>query len=177
MAMSIEKFLADMPEPVAIIGGSPLIQPDGEEWPLLSPVKTYSDIPHFAEILKTAISINGFRAGAYAAAINNGRADSRRVRRWERVLLPNPSDYKGGLDVMLPEKDYGQGDIILRRFGVSAQPTTALSLVMICNALKIHTSLSGICGWASRWHCGDLEMHLFKHEMPFVTVHDPRPEW
>lgn len=38
-----------------------------------------------------AISINGRRPGAYAAAINNSGSDQRRVKDWPIILVPNPA--------------------------------------------------------------------------------------
>ena len=57
------------------------------------------------------------------------------------------------------------------------RPTTYFSLVLLCDRLNIPTDVYGICGRASKYHCGDWEMWYMKYKMKCVTIYDPRPEW
>lgn len=148
--MTLEEFLVGLPA-VRIVGGSPLYQP--------------TVLPEYS------ISINGFRTGAYAAAINNRREDFARAKGFKRVLVPNPhqNDYVGGI---FPDGKYPLPS------GLEHAPTTCFSLLIICEAVSVKkVELFGVCGWASKWHDGDWEMHYIKRHMPNVTVHDPRPPW
>ena len=153
---SLESFLRDLHHragPINIVGGSPL----------------YCDMPN-----PFPISINGLRAGAYAAAINNGKRDQRRVSDWNYILVPNPQpNVVQPRGAVVPESSYP-----LPIEFPAVQPTTCFSLLLICYWLKLPVNLFGVCGWASKWHDGDWEMHYIKRVMnKFVTVHDPRPKW
>lgn len=147
--MTVEEFLKSLPT-VRILGGSPL----------------YEGMPY------QAISLNGRRHGAYAAAINTSKADILRVCSWRYVLVPRPQGASFIENAMLPEKEYKLPESM-----PNVQPTTCLSLLLICRELDLKVELYGVCGWASKWHDGDWEMHYIKTKMPNVTVHDPRPKW
>ena len=158
--MLLETFLLNIlkANPVInIVGGSPLVK-----W---VPSSRLSLPPY-------AISINGILTGAYAAAINASKSDLRRVAGWDHVISPL-TDHGFPANVVTPGSRYPMpGD-----FPSGVQPTTTFRLLLICDFLKLPTNLYGVCGWASKWHDGDWEMHFIKRYMKTVTVHDPRPKW
>ena len=149
--MTLEQFLIDwsLGERLQIVGGSPL----------------YKELP------ARAISINGRRPGAPVAAINNSGRDWRRVTDWQHVIVPSPLKIYPPR-VIVPSYLVPPPDSMPDK-----QPTTCFSLLLICEALKLPVDLWGVCGWASKWHDGDWEMHYIKTMMQGVTVHDPRPQW
>lgn len=149
--MNIEDFLIELPR-VRIVGGSPLFT---------------GPLPEFA------ISINALKPEAFACAINCSRGNVRRATQRERVLVPMPDERgRWPSHFMLPKSPpltpYIPND---------KQPTTCFALLCMCRKLKLEVELYGVCGWASKWHDGDWEMHYIKHVMDNVTVHDPRPTW
>ena len=149
--MTIEQFLAELRQPIHIVGGSTLFtgpMPD------------------------CFISVNAKHPGAYAAAINGGRDDARRAKDWEFVLQPNPDAKQRLPNLIRTERRHAQQ--ILEHRGV--QPTTFFALAVICEILDIKCELWGIDGYASKHHDGDLEMSYMKR-FKHVTVHDPRPHW
>lgn len=148
--MTLEEFLRTLPKPLTIVGGSPL----------------YAD-----EAPASAISINGFRPECEIAAINSQASDARRVANVKHVIQPYPK--RVHLErAMLPANHYPVPEGMPNK-----QPTTYFTLCMICEALEIDAHVYGICGWASRHHDGDWEMHYMKRKMRHITVHDPRPKW
>lgn len=176
---SLESFLESIHQPIQIVGGSPLIRERTEDDKFWGTPGDYNCFPG-GKLPEFAISINGLQPGAYAAAINCGRSDRRRVKNWERVLRPNPQTYldrAGVITPMMPLLEYlslwsAEHKVILNK-----QPTTCFAMMVICDRLKLRAELWGVCGWASKWHDGDLEMHYMKNFMPLATVHDPRPQW
>ena len=150
--MTIEQFLAELRQPIHIVGSSSLFtgpMPD------------------------CFISVNAKHPGAYAAAINGGCGDASRANDWEFVLQPNPDCKQRN---RLPQTMQTKIRIAHCILGPKVQPTTYFALAAICWSLEIPCELWGICGWASKYHDGDLEMHHLKR-MTGVTVHDPRPQW
>lgn len=155
--MYLEDYLIDRAKnlgKIEIVGGSPL----------------------FDGILPDAISINGFHSNCSVAAINSSRSDLRRVDgRFETILMPNPKK-KPREDIIVPRNKIDcfalKGIIDYDR-----ELTTYFSLILICDELELDTEVYGICGRASKWHHGDLEMWYMKNKMSHVNVHDPRPEW
>lgn len=168
---SVENFLLELPQPLIIVGGSPLIFEQTEDDRMYGGRGHYNCFPK-EQLPDFAISINGLCPGAYAAAVNCSRKDARRVRGWSYVMRPNPQPDVDNNGFMVPAFQYKN------RFDLEGkQPTTCLMLLQICEVLKLRVELFGICGWASKWHNGDLEMHFIKTRMPLVTVHDPRQKW
>ena len=151
--MTIEEFLRELSQPIHIVGGSPLFT---GPWPC------------------PFISVNAKHAvpEACAAAINAGKQDAKRAHGWEFVLQPNNTGSKPHHPrAMIANRNYWQKYDLRGR-----QPTTYFALVAICQQVGVAVDLWGICGWASRFHYGDLEMHYLK-KMSGVVVHDPRPQW
>ena len=156
MAMTIENYLCRQSQPIRVFGGSPLYKP--------------------ARMIKPSISINGLRKGAQAAAVNSSSSDAKRVRDWRHVMVPYPqANHTYPENWMLPSKDYSPRwpDHIRWHY----QPTTCFALLTICRELSLDVDLFGVCGWASKYHDGDWEMHYIKLHMKNVNVYDPRPKW
>ena len=154
--MNLEDFLIRMGGEITIVGGSPLY--------------TDSSPPD-------AISINGFRPECKYAAVNITVRDHMRcLANKQRMLMPH--FWRKGLEnydyALTPNDTYELPEYLN---GGKIQPTTCFALLVICRQLLLRVQLFGVCGWASKWHDGDWEMHYVKRFMPNVTVHDPRPPW
>ena len=145
----IEGFLTALPQPIIVVGGSPLCD----------------------ETFLGGISINGFRKECQIAAINSRRSDTARTRGVRDILQPVRTRRLYCDRALLPRDKYPVPA------EMSMQPTTCFSLLLICEALALSVELYGVCGWASHYHDGDWEMHWMKKRMRHVTVHDPRPHW
>lgn len=145
----IEGFLTALPRPIVVVGGSPLCD---REFP-------------------GGISINGFHGECQIAAINSSRSDTARTRGVCDILQPVRARRRYCDRAILPRDEYPTPSEMPK------QPTTCFSLLLICEALALNVELYGVCGWASRHHDGDWEMHWMKTRMKHVAVHDPRPPW
>ncbi len=150
MKQALEDFLLALPQPIIVVGGSPLC------------AETFSD----------GISINGFHPECRIAAINSLRSDVVRTRLFEHILQPYRPKRARCDRALLPRGTYA-----LPAHMPDKQPTTCFSLLLICETIGLTTHVHGMCGWASRHHDGDWEMHWMKQRMKHIKVHDPRPRW
>lgn len=150
----VEDYLLGLGRSVTVIGGSPLFLPP-------------------APLAYRGISINGACEYAGAAAVNSSKSDAKRTSHFRTVIQPTKEGKRSPHPRVIVPRDF----YALPSEFPSVQPTTCFLLLRICELIGLDVELYGVCGWASRWHDGDWEMHYIKTRMKNVTVHDPRPRW